>query len=299
MHMRFLSSTMLAALVMSAPLAVKAEETVLDAPAIWSMKDDDSTIYLFGTFHALPPELEWQTDAYNDAMEDAKITVVEADVASAEAKASMTKMVLEEGRNSPGVTLSSILGEERTERFQAVASKHGVPIEILEPLRPWLAGMTVSIFAMKKVGFDSESGVEAILLEQAKTEGDSVQYLETGASQISILAGLEDTEILQNFDASLDQIEDFQAILADTVDAWKVGDLEVLSALINRQLKDSSPEVVEKLLIQRNRNWVVKLKEMMDADENYFVAVGAGHLVGEDSVIDLLLEEGYEIERIQ
>jgi len=232
-------------------------------------------------------------------MEDAKITVVEADVASAEAKASMTKMVLEEGRNSPGVTLSSILGEERTERFQAVASKHGVPIEILEPLRPWLAGMTVSIFAMKKVGFDSESGVEAILLEQAKTEGDSVQYLETGASQISILAGLEDTEILQNFDASLDQIEDFQAILADTVDAWKVGDLEVLSALINRQLKDSSPEVVEKLLIQRNRNWVVKLKEMMDADENYFVAVGAGHLVGEDSVIDLLLEEGYEIERIQ
>jgi len=299
MRMKSFRSTLLTALVLSATLTAQADESVSGAPAIWSVKDDNSTIYLFGTFHALPPELEWQTEAYRDAMEDAEITVLEADIASAEAKASMTKMITEQGLNSPGVTLSSILGEDRAERFKAVASKYGVPIATLEPLRPWLASMSVSVRAMGNAGFDPKAGVEAILFEQAKKEGDSFEYLETGASQISILAGLEDTKSLQNFDASLTQLEDFQTILADIVDAWKIGDADALDALINSQLEDSGPEVAEEILIQRNKNWVVKINKMMDGDKNYFIAVGAGHLVGEDSVVDLLSDEGYEIERFQ
>lgn len=299
MRLRFLLATTLTAFVAPATLTAYAEEPLTGAPAMWSVKDDDSTIYLFGTFHALPPELEWQTDAYHDAMEDAKITVVEADITSEEAAAAIKKMAFEKGINPAGVTLSSILGEERAERFAAVALENGISIKLLETLRPWLANMTVTMLAMENAGFDAKSGVETVLLAQAEAEGDRIEYLETGASQISMFAGLEDTESLQNFDASLDQLEDFKAILADIVDAWKIGDTEALERLINRHLEDSGPEVAEELLIQRNKNWIVKINEMMDGDENYFIAVGAGHLVGEDSVIDLLSGEGYEIERFQ
>ncbi|MEM8772813.1 MAG: TraB/GumN family protein [Pseudomonadota bacterium] len=279
--------------------AALAEKPAENSPAMWKMTDEDSTVYLFGTFHILPPNVEWQTDAYAAAMAEAETTITEADTNSPEAQAALAQAVQQYGLNPPGTTLSSILGEERAAEFAKAADNLGVPMQVFEAQRPWLASLTLSVLALQKAGFDPNAGVEPLLLAQANAEGDKIDHFETGVEQIEILASLDEDEMLANFDASLDQFVEFETLMGNMLDAWRTGDVKGLEEDINGQLRDEAPDAFQKLLVDRNENWVVEIKNIMAGQGDYFIAVGAGHLVGEDSVIDMLNEEGFKVKRVQ
>lgn len=268
-------------------------------PALWRVSDADSTIYLFGTFHLLPASMQWKTAAFDAAMAETATTIIEVDTKSAEAQMAMNALVRELGLNPPGATLSKTLGEERARRFAALADRYGASMAALEPLRPWLALITLSIQIMQKEGFSPESGVEPAVLARARSEGDAVAYLESAEYQIRALASLDEAEILADFDASLDQFDDFDAYAGRVLDAWRAGDLATLEDETLAPMRETAPGAFKTLITDRNRNWAGEIEKLMEGDERYFIAVGAGHLIGEESVVEMLEAEGLEVRRVQ
>ena len=276
------------------------ENVAIDgAPAMWRVSDDDSHVILFGTLHVLPRDLDWTTPAFFDAMRRTGTTMLETDVDGPAAAAQMEKLVSKYGLNQKGVRLSSVIGPARTKRLKALAGRLGVPMESLEPQRPWLALVGLTALAMQQAGFDADHGAEATVLARAKLEGDRIAHLERLKDQIRALASLDEGEMLANFDASLDQLDDFSAIANAMLTAWRAGDTDALEALVLGELRRDAPEAYDALIVRRNRAWTKKIDKLLRKDDDYFIAVGAGHLIGEESVIAALRRKGYAVERIQ
>jgi len=268
-------------------------------PAMWVATDEDSTVYLFGTFHILPKDVRWTTKAFDAAMAQTPVTMTEVDTKSFEAQATMSALVQELGFNPPGVTLTGLLGPVRAVRFAALTERYGLAMANFEPMKPWLAMITLSVAIMQKEGYDASSGVEEAVLERAQSEKDKIAYLESAEYQIRALASLNEAEILADFDASLEEYEDFGDYSERVIGAWVKGDLAALERETVTEMRKEAPDAFRILIKNRNRNWAEEIEKLMAGDQDYFIAVGAGHLLGEDSVISLLEKRGIKVERIQ
>lgn len=268
-------------------------------PAMWRLSDADSEIYLFGTFHILPPSLNWTTARLDDALTRTPITMTEADTDSPESQAKMAALVQELGLNPPGVTLSSQLGPERAKQFGLVAARIGLPMAALEPMRPWLALLSLAVGAMQAEGYSSEAGAETVILSRAAAQKDKVAHLETTEFQIRALASLSTEEWLADFERNLEQIADFEGFSKRTLNAWKTGDLQTIDREMIGPMRVAAPGAYKTLMVDRNTNWVGRIEDIMSGSDDYFIAVGAGHLIGEDGVVEMLKRKGYAIERVQ
>ncbi len=268
-------------------------------PAMWRLSDEDSKIYLFGTVHILSSDSDWSTPAFEQAMLETSVTMTEADVASPQAQASLAALIQQYGYNAPGVTLSETLGDARSGQMADLAAAYGVPMAALEPMRPWLALVMLTNVAAQKAGLDASNGAEAVVLERARNENDAIAHLESAEFQIKALASLDEEEMLANFDTTIEEFDDFNAYVEKLVGAWTNGDVKLLADEITTPLRVESPKAFETLFVSRNRTWVAQIEDLLAGEDNIFIAVGAGHLIGEESVIDQLRGAGYEVERVQ
>ena len=232
-------------------------------------------------------------------MKASETTITEADTTSPEAADAIRTAVGQYGLNPPDVTLTSLLGEKRAEKFTALAEELGAPMAALEPMRPWLALISLTQIVFQKAGFDPTEGVEAAVLEQAALEGDKLAYFETAASQIEALASLDGDDMLANFDTTIDQFAEFDQITARLLEAWRTGDIEGIEEDILAPLREASPGAYEVLFTKRNAAWTAEIEKLMAGEGDYFIAVGAGHLVGAESVVNMLRAKGFAIERVQ
>ena len=292
---RFLSAAVCGFALMSA-LAL-AEEA--PAPAMWRVSDADSEIYLFGTFHLLPASLAWTTPALETAMARTPITMTEADTDSPEAQQKVAALVQELGVNPPGVTLSSQLGPERAKQFAAVSERFGLPMAALEPMRPWLALISLAVTIMQQQGYSGETGAEKVILAKAASQSDKIAHLETAEFQIRALAGLSNEDWLADFERGLAQMADFEGFSKRSLEAWRTGDLQSIEAEMIGPMKRAAPVAYKSLIVDRNANWVSQIEKMMAGSDDYFIAGGAGHFIGEDGVVEMLKDKGYAVERVQ
>jgi len=296
-------SALLAALlaISACGKANKADQSIdADAgPAMWRVSDEDSTAYLFGTFHILPKGTQWITPAFEEAMRETAVTVTEVDAKSPAAQAEMARLVQELGLNPPGVTLTALLGPTRAVRFAAITEHYGLPMSAFEQMKPWLAMISLSVAIMQKEGFDADSGAEEAILARAADQSDRVTHFESAEYQIRALASLSEDEILADFDASLQEFENFDDYAKRMLDAWTGGDVKRLEDETLSEMRKKAPDAFRILITARNENWTHEIEEMMAGDEDYFIAVGAGHLIGAGSVIELLEAKGFAVERVQ
>ncbi len=268
-------------------------------PAMWRVSDADTQIYLFGTFHLLPEGLDWISPAMRAAMAATNVTYFEADTTSERASRELQAAILEHGVNPPGVTLSSLLGDVRAARFATIAEGYGIPMESLETMRPWLASLQVTLTAYSQLGFAPGAGAETVIQELAKSQNDRLAYLENGADQIAAFASVEEQDEFASFDDGISQLIDPSPQILRLLEAWQTGDVDAIEAEITLAVRDASPATYQILFIDRNNDWTRTLTALMEGEGDYFVAVGAGHLVGEGSVVDMLRSGGYSVTRIQ
>jgi len=266
---------------------------------MWRVSDADSQIYLFGTFHLLPKSATWTTPAYKAAMAQAKITVVECDTASAYAKSTIGALVLERGMNPSYETLRDVVGSERFAKLAELGERYGVNKRSLQRMRPWLATMSVSLAAMTAAGFNRGLGVERVVLADAKAEGDKFAFLETVEMQIMSLASLDGPDMLANVDLTIAQLGNFKEEMEPMLAAWLKGDLAALDRLSSDDMRRTAPNVYKAVLVDRNTNWTKIIERWVAQKGDYFIAVGAAHLTGKDSVIAMLQKKGLKVERIQ
>jgi uncharacterized protein len=264
-------------------------------PALWVVKDKDTTIYLFGTIHVLKPGLSWFDEAVKkafDASSEVKLELVMPDPAA------MQSLVMSTGvapKGTPPLT-ERIPADKRAAYAKAVTDL-GLPANALDTFKPWLAATQLSIAPLSKLGYDSANGPEEVITEAAKKQGKSLTGLETAAQQLGYFNSLSDKAQIEFLTSTVDELPTMAKTMADMVDDWAEGKPEALAKEMNDSLKDS-PEVAEKLLINRNKNWAAWIKQRMTKPGTVFIAVGAGHLAGPDSVQAQLAKLGVKSTRV-
>lgn len=266
-------------------------------PAIWHLSDADSDIYLFGTFHLLPPSLNWETDELRAKLASADALYLEADVQGPEAQARLQALVVQLGLNPQGVTLSSMLDAEAIALLASVAPSVGASPQMFEPMRPWLAQIILSVSQMQTLGLDPEAGAETSLLAAVAGSGIEIGYFETTEQQIRAIADLPDEVQIRGFAEGLREMERTPAMLDEMVRAWASGDVETIDRIVNEDMREQTPEMYEALIVRRNRNWVPQILTLLDGEGTVFIAVGAAHMTGENGVVELLRESGITVDR--
>jgi len=160
------------------------------SPALWTLKDEDTTIHMFGTVHLLRPETEWRSPAFEAAFASADKLVLEADTTSDEAQATMAALVPKYGLFTDGKMLNDVLDDEAEEPVvEAALGTFGIPLAGMQPMKPWLVSLQLGVAQMVASGFDPESGIEPILTAEATEAGKSLGYLETAEDQLKVFAG--------------------------------------------------------------------------------------------------------------
>lgn len=266
-------------------------------PAIWHLSDADSDIYLFGTFHLLPPSLNWETDELRANLASADALYLEADVQGPEAQARLQALVVQLGLNPQGVTLSSMLDAEAIALLANVAPSVGASPQMFEPMRPWLAQIILSVAQMQALGLDPEAGAETSLLAAVAGSGIEIGYFETTEQQIRAIADLPDEVQIRGFAEGLREMERTPAMLDEMVRAWASGDVETIDRIVNEDMREQTPEMYEALIVRRNRNWIPQILTLLDGEGTVFIAVGAAHMTGENGVVELLRESGITVDR--
>lgn len=296
MLLKFLRRTAAAAALLLSPAAFgQAPVTTTDAdPALWVVKDKDTTIYLFGTVHVLKPGLTWLDEAVKTAFDASDEVVLElADPMGPATMAAVMKL----GITTTGPTLSEKLSPEQRARFEPELTKLDMPLMLFDRQKPWMAAVSLQMLPLMKLGYDPTSGPEVVLIAAAKAAGKPVIGLETPEQQLGYLDSMPEAQQLAFLDSTLGQIGKVGAQTEAMVSTWAKGDDKALAKLIAGD-KDSKA-VTEVLLTSRNRAWAKWIGARMDRPGTVFLAVGAGHLAGKDSVQAFLKKHRLTAKRIR
>ena len=251
-------------------------------PALWVVKDADTTIYLFGTVHLLPTDTDWHYPALDQAMADSQTLYIEL---TDDDPATMTALVLRYGMDMSH-PLPTLLNHAEQLRLNIAANKAGVPggTQTLSMMRPWMAALTLATAPLLKAGLDPEQGVDKQLKAQMSGAGKQVLGLETAEQQIRFLADMPRSVELAFLRSSIRDVDKGTIELTELIDAWKNGDVATIARLEDEDMRQTEPKLYQRLLVQRNGIWAGKIAEMLQQPGAIFIAVGAAHLAGPDSV---------------
>jgi uncharacterized protein len=282
------------------PTAVKALDPAPAAaplkdvdPALWVVKDDDTTVYLFGTVHLLKPGLSWFDEGVKAAFDASDRLVLEmVEPPAAETQALFSKLAID----TSGKTLRSKMTDSDRPIYEAALGKIGLPAEALDPLDPWAAAVTISVVAMQKQGFDVNSGAEKQLTAAAKAANKRIGGVETMEYQLGIFDTMPESEQVRFLIESAKVIDKSEQMMDRMVELWATPDPDGLGKLMNEGL--TSRALYDALLTRRNANWAKWIKAEMGKPGTTFMAVGAGHLAGPTSVQALLPAYGLSAERV-
>lgn len=278
-----------------APAPAATVQATGSGPALWVIRDEDSTLYLFGTVHVLRPGTLWRWAVVEDAFDSADRLVLE--ISNPDDQAAMMPLIQQHGM-SPDRPLSQLLNAEERSKLDAAAQAMGASGAALDPMRPWLAALTLSVAPLIKAGYDPQSGVELVLKGRAAAAGKEIGGLETIDEQIRILAGFPEAVQLDFLRSTLEDFENATTELDGMVEAWANGDVRAIDRLGVQPMRRENRAVYDALLVRRNVNWADQIETMLEGSGTVFIAVGAAHLAGGDSVQSLLNRRGVEVERI-
>ncbi|MEA3063753.1 MAG: uncharacterized protein QOJ27_181 [Sphingomonadales bacterium] len=265
-------------------------------PALWKLADSDTRIWLFGTIHLLPEGQSWRTPALDSALagsDELVLEVANVDDLMASAQA-MQKLGV-----SPGLPpIAERVPEAKRAALRAMIAESGYPEAVYDKLETWAAALPLLGVSFRRLGLDAQLGVERQIGAPFRARGKKVSGLETIEQQFGFFDTLsEDAQralLLAVVEDGADTKAQFQAML----DAWSAGDLDGIARTFDDETQ-MSPELKEALMRRRNAAWADWLAKRLDQPGTVFVAVGAGHLAGADSVQTMLRAKGLDAKRVQ
>lgn len=259
---------------------------------VWSVQGKTNTVYLLGSVHFLNAS-EKLPAAADTAYEDAEKLIMEIDLDDLD-PIEMQHATLELGMQPEGRSLEKQLGADSYAKVAAYARELGLEPALLNRFRPWLAALTLVQMHLMKMGLDPNSGVERRVAARAAQDRKPIEGLETLREQLGLLASLPEKQqrefLMYSVEDTERVAEEIDALLA----AWRRGDAAALAELLSEGFEDY-PDLYRPLTIERNRKWLPALEALLDDEDDYLVVVGALHLVGEDSVIELLEKNGLKV----
>jgi uncharacterized protein len=262
----------------------------------WKVTGKTGAIYLVGSVHLLSTDFYPLQPALDAAYKDSDLLVEEVDMAELTDPASQLALL---GRAMlPSTTpLEKVISPDTYALLVKRAAALGLPIEPFKLLKPWMAALTLVQLEWQQAGFDPQLGLDKHFYDQAKADGKATQGLETAEYQISRLDGMTMEQQEHLLAESLKELDDEKANMKKLVDAWRSGDAPTVEKIVLSDLK-AEPVLYQRLLVERNRNWMPKIEALFARPKHALVVVGAAHLVGPDGLLAALRAKGYTVEQL-
>lgn len=264
-------------------------------PALWVLSDADTTIYFVGTVHMLTPEVQWFDGDIRKAFDRSDTLVVEvAKDEPARLAEIATKLAL--NTNSPPITKT--LSPKQRDRYLAALKTYNLPAEAMDRFDPWYVSISLSVIPLMQLGYRQDLGVDKVL-EAAATDTDKKMVgLETAEQQLGFFDTLPRPVQIKYLDSTVKDLPKVRPEFARLIRDWAAGKPDALARQMNKSLEET-PELAKPLLLDRNTRWAEWIEQRMQQPGVVFMAVGAGHLAGAGSVIDLLERQHMPVRRIR
>jgi len=267
-----------------------------DGPAIWVVKDFDSTLYLFGTVHLLSPDIDWMREDMSTIFREAGTVFFEVDTGTnGQIDASILTQSL--GFYKDGRRLQDRLDSYQLKLLEAAAHNSGIPIETLDNMKPWLASEFLTVAAGVNEGLSPELSADNALKTRAEQQQKNILYFESIEDQLRRTAKQPETVQMMMLSDTLEGYNGLGGDLTDVAQSWAIGRTDYLTDEVIHAVRDRSPDIYKSIYVDVNKDWGKTLTRFMEGSETGFAAIGVGHLLGDDSLIEVLREQGYEVSR--
>ena len=264
-------------------------------PAVWQLKGRQNSVYLLGSIHALRNDQQALPATLLRAYRDADVLYMEIDLDDLD-PTEVQQFTLSNGILPPEQTLAGVMGAERYARAKTEAQKLGLDLDQLARLEPWVVAISAIQAQVMRLGLDPEAGVEQRLVRDAVRDGKEVRGLESVSDQFGVFDALSLERQQEFLLMSLEEAAELPQEIDKLINAWSSGDVEGLERLMTEGF-EQFPDLYQPLVVARNRNWTRQIAELLDDDKDYLVVVGALHLAGPDSVIEMLKAQGHGARR--
>lgn len=272
-------------------------ETTQARPAMWRVADHDTSIYLFGTVHLLPAGYQWRTARFDEVAAASDTLVVETIIDEKNPQALITELT--RLGFTPGLPpIVERVAPGKREALRAAIAKSGIPEAALNNMDTWAAALALLQVQFQALGLKGGSGVESALKAGFASAGKPIEQLESNAEQLGLFDTLPEAAQRELLEGAIESPEKVRSQWDGMLRAWITGDVKAMARTFHTEFSDS-PELKAALLERRNANWSRWLEQRMARPGTVLVAVGAGHLAGEDSVVDMLEERGLKVQRVQ
>jgi len=288
-------------LVVAVAMAAVAVTTAIAQPRtttrsfMWKATRQQGAIYLVGSVHMLTKDFYPLAPPLDAGFKDSDLLVEEVDLTEMLAPETQFSL-LSRGMLPAGQTLDKVVSPATMALVNARVGGLGMPASALQQFKPWFLAMTLMAVEWQKAGFDSALGLDKHFFDRAQADGKAVQGLETTEYQIARFDGMAMSQQDRFLAESLKDLDSEKASVQKIADAWKIGDLPTVERLVLQDVKDD-PFMYQRLLVERNRNWLPKIEALFARPGRAFVVVGAAHLVGPDGLIAMLRAKGARVDQ--
>ena len=291
---RWRSALVVAVAVAAASVAASAAQPrAAGRSFLWKATRQQGVVYLVGSVHMLTKDYYPLAPPLESAFKDSDLLVEEVDLAEMLSSGAQFSL-LARGMLPPGQTLDTVVSPATMALVNARLDNLGMPLAALKQFKPWFLAMTLMAVEWQKAGFDSELGLDKHFYDRAQIDGKTVQGLETTDYQISRFDGMA-MNLQDRFLAeSLKDLDTEKASVQQLADAWKAGDVPTVERFALQDLKED-PLMYQRLLVERNRNWLPRIEALFARPGHAFVVVGAAHLVGPDGLLAMLKAKGVRV----
>jgi uncharacterized protein YbaP (TraB family) len=287
MTRRFTTFALTLVLTASIGTAAEKEGTVF----MWKAQKDGAAVYLLGSVHALKEDSYPLPAVIEAAFDQSAVVVFEIDLdGMTDAALQMMNM----GSLAEGQTLEETIGPGLWSAFSEKVSASGMPPSMFQFMKPWMAALTLASLELERAGYSNASGIDTHFSDRAKEAGKERMALETVDFQVGLFADLTPEESLAFLEYTVKDLETMIPVLDELAAKWRVGDAGYVQTMMGEEFEDY-PDLYEKIIINRNRNWMPAIEGLLAGNRNAMVVVGGMHLVGKDGIIEMLRQKGYTV----
>jgi hypothetical protein len=263
---------------------------------MWEVEADRNRVYLLGSVHVLKAADYPLPAPMETAFQEAETLVFEVDPARLTSVSSQFTL-MSYAQPEAGESLKASLSPQTYALAQQRATELGLPLLIFDPLEPWFLALTLTPLKLLSLGFEAQYGIDLYFYQQAQDSEKQVESLETLEDQLQLFdtlpAATQEVFLLQ----TLEELDNLGTDMDNIVATWKAGDTEAMGHFLLDSF-EQHPELRDRVLTQRNLNWLPAIEGFIDQEDDYLVIVGAAHLIGTDGVVNLLRDRGYKVNQV-
>jgi uncharacterized protein YbaP (TraB family) len=275
--------------------AQQTEETNSSKSCLWVVETPSNQVFLLGSLHVLKSEAYPLAAEIDRAYALSQRLVFETDLEAMMDPAIQTKM-MELGVYPEGQDLFQNISERTRIKLEKRLKTLGLPAADLTRFKPWFLAVTLTTLELQRMGFNPLYGIDIHFYNKARADEKELGYLESVDYQLSLLGNMNARDQKSFLSQTLEDLDIAAQLAGDMVAAWQRGDAEKLYTLLFKSF-ERYPGIEDRLLTRRNKDWILKIEEMLGKPQNTMVIVGAGHLIGPKGIVQLLRQKGYQVKQ--